>query len=99
LFSKITAVNEPPQGEIEGELARIWSDVLKISPVGRNDCFFEMGGDSLLATSILHKIQDVFGVELPIRAIFELRTIKALAETIDAIYTEAIDDAADEGII
>ena len=80
---------QPPQGEIEEELARIWSETLKVSPIGRNDSFFELGGDSLLATTILHKIQDVFCVELPIRTIFELQTIGALAETIDNIYSIA----------
>jgi len=86
----LTAVFESPQGEIEEELARIWSETLKVSPIGRNDNFFELGGDSLLATTILHKIQDVFYVELPLRAIFELQTIKALAEEIDNIYHETI---------
>ncbi|MDR0310270.1 MAG: phosphopantetheine-binding protein [Acidobacteriota bacterium] len=80
-----TAAYEPPQGEIEEELARIWSEILRISPVGRNDGFFELGGDSLLATAILHKIQDAFGMELPLRTVFESQTIKALAEMIDDI--------------
>jgi len=84
------SAHEPPQGEIEEELARIWSETLKVSPVGRNDNFFELGGDSLLATTILHKIQDVFYVELPLRTIFELQTITALAEEIDSIYYKII---------
>jgi len=81
---------QPPQGEIEEELARIWAETLKISPIGRDDGFFELGGDSLLATTILHKIQDIFGVELPLRAIFELQTIKAIAEAIDNVYIGTI---------
>lgn len=81
-----TAAYEPPQGEIEEELARIWSEALHVFPVGRNNGFFELGGDSLSATTILHKIQDIFKVELPLRTIFELQTIKAMAEIIDGIY-------------
>jgi len=94
-----TVVYAPPLGEIEEELAVIWSETLKTSPVGRNDGFFESGGDSLLATTILHKIQDVFGVELPLRTIFELQTIKNIAEAIDNIYNETIGDAMEEAII
>jgi acyl carrier protein len=90
---------ELPQGEIEEELARIWAETLKASHIDRNAGFIELGGDSLLATTILHKIQDVFGVELPLRVIFELQTIKALAEAIDNIYIGAIGDAMDEGSI
>ena len=89
---------EPPQGEIEEELARIWAKTLKVLPVGRNDGFFELGGDSLSATAILHKIQDVFCVELPLRIIFELQTIRALAETIDSIYVETIGSVTDENV-
>jgi acyl carrier protein len=92
-------VYEPPQDEIEERLADIWSETLKVSYVGRNDCFFELGGDSLLATSILHKIQDVFGVELPLRVIFELQTIKAIAEVIDNVYIETIGDRIEETVI
>jgi len=93
------ALCEYPQGEIEEELALIWSEVLKVSPIGRNDSFFELGGDSLLATAIIHKIQDNFGVELPIRAVFELQTIKALAEEIDNIYSRAIEEITDDSSI
>ena len=87
---------EPRRDEIEKELAAIWSETLKISPIGCNDSFFELGGDSLLAITILHKIQDVFGVELPLRTIFELQTIKAIAEAIDNIYFGTIGDVMEE---
>jgi acyl carrier protein len=93
------AMREPPEGEIEEALALIWSETLRIFPVGRNDSFFDLGGDSLLAATILHKIQDTFGVELPLRTIFELQTIKAIAEAIDNIYIGTIGDVADEGVI
>ena len=94
-----TTAYEPPQGEIEEELAQIWSETLKVSNVGCNDSFIELGGDSLLATTVLHKIQDVFGVELPLRIIFELQTIRAIAEEIDNIYIGTISNAMVEGTI
>jgi len=92
------ATYEPPQGELEEELARIWSETLKTSPIGRNDGFIELGGDSLLGTTVLHKIQEVFGIELPLRTIFELQTIKTIAETIDNIYIGTIGDSIEENI-
>ena len=94
-----TSKYESPRGEIEEELAQIWSETLKVFPIGRNDGFFELGGDSLLSTAILHKIQEVFGVELPLRTIFELQTIKAIAEAIDNIYIGTIGDAMDKETI
>jgi len=97
-FSIIT-VYEPPQGEIEEELARIWSETLRISHVDRNAGFFELGGDSLSAVSLSHNIQEVFGVELSLKTIFELQTVKALAEAIDNIYIGAIRSTMDEGYV
>ena len=90
---------EPPIGEIEQELSTIWSRVLKIKKVSRNDNFFELGGNSLQATEITYNIHDTFGIELPIRTLFEEKTIKALAEKIDSIYNEVLGEEMDEGII
>ena len=81
---------EAPIGEIEEELVRIWSGVLKIETIGRNDNFFEMGGNSLQASRIINLIFEVFGMELPIRTIFELQTIKALAQKIEDTYNEVL---------
>jgi acyl carrier protein len=51
-----------------------------------------LGGESLLAITILHKIQEVFGIELQLGTIFELQTIEALAEAIYNIYIGTIGD-------
>jgi acyl carrier protein len=90
---------EAPIGEIEVELARIWSGVLKVENVGRNDNFFEMGGNSLQASRIINLIYEVFGMELPIRTIFELQTVKALAQKIEDTYNEVLGEEMEEGII
>ena len=92
-------LHEAPNSEIEEELSRIWSRVLKVENISRHDNFFDLGGSSLLATEIVMRIYDVFGVELPIRIIFELKTIKELAGEIDNIYSEALGYEMDEGII
>jgi acyl carrier protein len=90
---------EAPIGEIEEELARIWSGVLKIEHIGRNDNFFEMGGNSLQASRIINLIFEVFGMELPIRTIFELQTVKALAQKIEDTYNEVLGGEMEEGVI
>jgi acyl carrier protein len=91
---------EPPVGEIEEELALIWSKVLKIKKVGRHDNFFELGGDSLKASRIIIEICDFFGMELPIRVVFELQTIKDLSKKIEETYNEVLgEEEMDEGFI
>ncbi|HEY6050310.1 MAG TPA: phosphopantetheine-binding protein, partial [Thermoanaerobaculia bacterium] len=73
----------PPDGPVQSALADIWSRVLAIPTVGADDDFFALGGDSLGATRVMARLRDAFGVELPLRAIFECRTLARLAAAID----------------
>ena len=47
----------PPQGELEEALAAIWSEVLGVERVGRDDNFFGLGGDSILALRVIASAQ------------------------------------------
>ncbi len=71
----------PRDGE-EEILCRIVREVLKCERVGIQDDFFELGGHSLLATQVVARIRSVFGMELPLVALFECPTVAALAERI-----------------
>ncbi|HEX6501150.1 MAG TPA: amino acid adenylation domain-containing protein [Micromonosporaceae bacterium] len=69
----------PPQGRAEKLVAEVWQEVLELDEVGRDDDFFELGGHSLHATSVVAKLRTLFGVEVSVRQIFELRTVRQLA--------------------
>ncbi|HEX8393776.1 MAG TPA: non-ribosomal peptide synthase/polyketide synthase [Longimicrobium sp.] len=74
---------EAPVSDTERTLAEIWSALLRRPDIVRGDHFFALGGHSLLATRVSARVRDAFGVELPLRAVFEHATLAALAAEID----------------
>ena len=86
---------EPPTGEIETVLARIWSDVLSIATIGRHDNFFELGGHSLKATQVVSRLRRDLGVVQPVRAVFEQPTLAGLATLLRIAMNDGIARAPD----
>lgn len=84
-----------PRNELEQELAQIWSEVLGTQRVGVYDDFFELGGHSLLATRLISRVRDTYQVDLPLRRLFEVTTIDALAL---AILHSGTEDASPDMI-
>ena len=70
---------EPPRGPLEEALAGLWSELLGVRDVGRQDDFFALGGHSLLATQLVSRLRLGFGVELPLAAVFERSVLAELA--------------------
>ena len=56
-----TPAFEPPQGDVEEAVARIWAEVLGLERVGRHDNFFDLGGHSLLAMRVSSRIRKEMG--------------------------------------
>jgi amino acid adenylation domain-containing protein len=72
-----------PRTLTEELLAALWAEVLHRERVGATDNFFEIGGHSLLATQVVSRARSAFGVELPVRALFEAPTVMELANRIE----------------
>jgi amino acid adenylation domain-containing protein len=64
---------------LESQVAGHFSEILRLSKVGRNDNFFDLGGHSLLAMRLLSRLRDEFGIDLSLRTIFEAPTVARLA--------------------
>jgi len=73
---------DPPQGEIETILARLWSELLRVERVGRNDHFFERGGHSLLAVQLMERMRRE-GLHVDVRVLFVEPTLCALAKAVE----------------
>ncbi|SHF43843.1 amino acid adenylation domain-containing protein, partial [Seinonella peptonophila] len=74
---------EVPITPIEEWLSQVWSEYLKLSQVSTIANFFTLGGHSLLATRLISRINQAFGLQLPLRSIFEAPTIRELAGQIE----------------
>ncbi len=72
-----------PVNETEEILAEIWSEVLGVEKISTLDNFFELGGHSLKATTFVARVYKELKVELPLREVFKIPTIKELAQYID----------------
>jgi len=76
---------EPPIAAMEVALAELWRELLGLPRIGRRDNFFELGGHSLLAMQLVVKVRDRFGVNLPLKNLFESPTVGGLAEAINVL--------------
>ncbi|HET7230805.1 MAG TPA: SDR family oxidoreductase, partial [Longimicrobium sp.] len=81
-----------PRSELEQTLADLYGRVLGIDRISADDDFFDMGGDSLLATQLLSALNEQFHVELPLRVLFGATTPARLALAIVQQQAESVDD-------
>ncbi|MEM7127318.1 MAG: MupA/Atu3671 family FMN-dependent luciferase-like monooxygenase [Chloroflexota bacterium] len=93
--SQVSISIAPPKTDTESTLIDIWSDVLGQqsngapikSQIGIHNDFFDLGGQSLLVARVVGRINAEFGIELPMRTLFELSTVALLAERVDLLKT------------
>ncbi|MEZ4590675.1 MAG: condensation domain-containing protein [Chloroflexota bacterium] len=74
---------EPPRTPIEGVLQQIWQEVLGRSPIGIQDDFFALGGESWQALRFLARCEAETGIALPLSALIGGSTIAGLASQIE----------------
>jgi aspartate racemase len=74
--------------EMQEEISRVWKKVLKVERLGRDENFFDLGGDSLLLIEAHSELEKLFGVALSITDMFEHTTVRTLAGHLAKIPTE-----------
>ncbi|MBE9104486.1 acyltransferase domain-containing protein [Nostoc cf. edaphicum LEGE 07299] len=86
-----------PTNELEKQITEIWQKVLGITEIGVYDNFYELGGDSLIATQLVSRLREKFPVELPLRdLLLEAMIPVKQAEMIEQLLLEKIEELSEE---
>lgn len=73
----------PPQTQTEQILSEIWCVILQVTSVGREDSFFEIGGDSLSVVQMAAEVTKQFNVEIQLEDVYRTPMLKDCAALID----------------
>ena len=87
-----------PRTPIEERVAEIVASLLGLEQVGRDDNFFLLGGHSLLGTQVIARVADTFGVDLPLRGLFDAPTVAELAVEIERLILAKLEAMSDEEV-
>jgi tyrocidine synthetase III len=83
-----------PQDELERDIEAVWREVFRLERVGREENFFELGGNSLLGMDLSDMLATRLGVQVPVLAVFQHPSIREIAEFL--IAYEADDGSGSE---
>jgi amino acid adenylation domain-containing protein len=84
-----------PSTPVETRVVDILAELLGVKRVGVHDNFFFLGGHSLLGTQLIARARDSFGIELPLRTVFDSPTASQLSAEIERMLRQTHTSAAD----
>ncbi|MGW5285435.1 amino acid adenylation domain-containing protein, partial [Rhodococcus pyridinivorans] len=87
-----------PVGELERIVAKAFAEILDVDRVGRDDDFFELGGNSLSVMRLTAVLGAELGVEVPVRVVFTGSTVSALAERVGLGRRTGFDTGIDDAV-
>jgi enterobactin synthetase component F len=84
---------------VEERLAAIWGELLGIGSVGVEDDFFALGGHSILAAQAVSRMNDAFGITIPVTALFLEPTVARMAVVVTQQLAASTQDDELRGIM
>ncbi|MGY3942854.1 non-ribosomal peptide synthetase [Aeromonas tecta] len=84
-----------PQGELEQRVLAIWQGVLK-QPLGVEDDFFRLGGDSILSIQLTTRLRDA-GLHCSVKDVFEAKTVRRLCRQLG--QQQAVSHKTEQGVL
>jgi len=83
--SAAARVHLPAQTPCEIQIAQIFSEILGVTSIGRNDSFFDLGGDSILAVRVTNRLRERFNIPLPLSLLFDTPLVAEIAVGIEKL--------------
>lgn len=90
-----TSTYQAPENDLEQQLVKIWQTWLKQEQIGRQDNFFDLGGNSLLAIGLCRDIEAALNRSIPISTLFQHPTIQDFAK----LLQDAPDDLQESSLV
>ena len=81
-----------PRTDLERQIAQTWQDVLGITQLSVDDNFFALGGNSLLATQVISRLQENCSSDITLQGLFESPTIETIAQHMEMLHRFAQDE-------
>jgi amino acid adenylation domain-containing protein len=88
--SLVRSVNEEPLGSLKQILSGLWQQVLGVSELSEHDDFFELGGNSIQAAILAHKLEDMLQEPVYAAVVYDSPTIERLADYLRRYYLHAV---------
>lgn len=79
---------QAPRDEAEAAVAEVWREILGVERIGIHDDFFDLGGHSLAGVQVTAKIQELFGIDVPVNVLFEAPTVAQFVDRVAAYQEE-----------
>jgi len=83
-----------PKGMVQQRLAGIIAALLRVERISANDNFFLLGGHSLLGTQLIARVNESFGVELPLLQLFDHPTLAEMSDAIEALILQKLESGS-----
>jgi amino acid adenylation domain-containing protein len=87
-----------PRTDMEKTVAGILERLLELEHVDVEDNFFSLGGHSLLGAQLVARLRDTFGIEMPLRVVFEAPSVAELSSEIDRLVIAKVEAMSEKEV-
>jgi acyl carrier protein len=92
-------VRAAPSTAAEERLVEIVASLLHMEQIGVDDNFFLLGGNSLMGAQLIVRTTETFGIDLPLRTLFEKPTVRQLAGEIERRVAARVESMTDDEVL